>query len=107
MLANAELATIPVVDIRGGGPVRHATEGRTRAKELRDDCVTWLPRAVASTLPVMDALTRRWLRRSCSPYLAEISAIAQMLDYPGVWFLNGSYQWGCTACARDESGGPW
>ena len=35
---------IPVVDVREGGPVRHALDARTRARALRDDCVTWLPR---------------------------------------------------------------
>ncbi|MEA2873703.1 MAG: hypothetical protein QOH67_3679, partial [Hyphomicrobiales bacterium] len=27
-------------------------------------------------MPVFDAVTRRWLMRSCSPYLAEIAAIS-------------------------------
>ena len=53
------------------------------------------------------ALTRRWLQRSASPYVPEISAIAEALDYPGIWFLNGCYQWGCTALARDEDDAPW
>jgi hypothetical protein len=26
---------------------------------------------------------------------------------PGVWLLNGSYQWGCTTLAREENGVPW
>ena len=51
-------------------------------------------------------MTRRWLRGSRSPYLAEIEAIAATLGFPGVWFLNGSYEWGCTTHAREE-GAPW
>jgi hypothetical protein len=102
-----DLVTIPVVDIRGGGPISHAIDGRVRARALRDDCVRWLPRTAQVLLPGLDALARRWLRRSRSPYVKEIEAISEALDFPGIWFLNGSYQWGCTTVARDEGGVPW
>jgi hypothetical protein len=36
-----------------------------------------------------------------------VEAIAERLGYPGIWFLNGSYAWGCTAAARDEQSFPW
>jgi hypothetical protein len=58
-------------------------------------------------LPTIDSATRRWLQRSHSPYVGEIEAIAASLDHPGVWFLNGCYQWGCTSLARDQDGAPW
>ena len=103
----AALATIPITDVPAGGLVRYAIEGGERARALRDDCVTWLPRPAAWLLPAMDAATRRWLARSRSPYIAEVEAIAAALDLPGIWFLNGSYQWGCTALARDQGGAPW
>jgi hypothetical protein len=35
-----DLVSIPVVDVREGGAVRHATEGSARARALRDDCLT-------------------------------------------------------------------
>jgi hypothetical protein len=101
------LAPIPIVDIRDGGPVRHATEGRKRAQALRDECIKWLPRAAAGLLPAMDRVTRIWLQRSRSPYTAEIHAIAASLGFSGIWFLNGCYQWGCTALAREEGDTPW
>ncbi|MCC6890775.1 MAG: hypothetical protein IT536_19795 [Hyphomicrobiales bacterium] len=69
--------------------------------------MAWLPRAAAAALPALDAITRRWLRRSASPYVADIEAIASTLGIPGIWFLNGCYQWGCTALARDQDGVPW
>lgn len=103
----ADLDPIPLIDIRDGGPLRHACEGRDRALALRDDCLGWFPPAVAPLVPVMDRIARHWLRRSCSPYLAEVASIAAALRFPGVWFLNGSYQWGCTTLARDDMGGPW
>ncbi len=102
------LATIPVAEIAPGGQVQHAIDDRLRAQALRDGCLAWLPRAARVMLPAVDAVTRRWLERSASPYVAEIAAIAAALDYSGIWFLNGCYQWGCTALAREEDGGmPW
>ncbi|MGC2827688.1 MAG: hypothetical protein WA322_26245, partial [Pseudolabrys sp.] len=44
-----------------------------------------------------------WLLRSGSPYAAEVHAIAAELGFPGIWFLNGCYQWGCTALAREQN----
>jgi hypothetical protein len=101
-----ELPAIPVRDVRDGGPLRHAELARAQARALRDDCLSWLPAGARHLVPALDGLTRRWLRGSRSPYLAEIEAIAATLGFPGVWFLNGSYQWGCTTHAR-EAGAPW
>jgi hypothetical protein len=107
-LASIErLATIPVAEIEPGGQARHAIDGRARARSLRDECMAWLPRSARLMMPAIDALTRRWLTRSASPYVAEIAAIAAALDHSGIWFLNGCYQWGCTALAREEAGTPW
>ena len=93
--------------IREGGPVRHAIDERAWTRALGEDCVGWLPWPARALLPAMDALTRRWLRRSYSPYVGEVTAIAAALGFPGIWFLNGSYQWGCTTAARDEGSVPW
>jgi len=107
LASTARLATIPVATIAPGAQVRHAIDGRARAKMLRDGCLDWLPGAARLMLPAIDAMTRHWLMRSASPYVAEIAAIAAALDYSGIWFLNGCYQWGCTALVRDEEGVPW
>jgi hypothetical protein len=106
-MLDVTLPRIAVVDVRDGGPVRHAVEGRERGRALRDECVAWLPRPAAALLPAIDAVTRRWLRRSGSPYVAEVENIAAALPFPGIWFLNGCYQWGCTALAREQAGVPW
>ncbi len=105
--ATRSLLPIVVVDVRDGGPIRHACEGALRAQALREDCLAWFPAIAAPMVPMMDRLARRWLTRSCSPYVADIAAIAAALGFPGVWLLNGSYQWGCTALAREEGGVPW
>ena len=107
ILSPSSLASIPLVDIRDDGPIRHATEGRARAQALRDECIDWLPRVASDLLPALDFVTRRWLMRSRSPYAAEIRAIAAALGFPGIWFLNGCYQWGCTALAREQGDAPW
>jgi hypothetical protein len=104
---SADLVSIPIVDVREGGAVRHAIEGCARARALGEDCLAWLLPPARMLLPVMDQLSRRWLERSRSPYVADVKAIAAALGFPGIWFLNGSYQWCCTSLARDEDGVPW
>src|SRR5690606_21707315 len=69
--------------------------------------LSFFPSPVAAVLPMLDRLARRWLRRSLSPYVREIEDIAAALGFSGVWFLNGSYSWGCTTMIRDEEGDPW
>ena len=101
------LPSIPVVDVRDGGPVRHARDGRARALALRNTALAWFPRPVRSVVPVLDRVSQYWLARSQSPYVEEVRAIAGTLGFSGIWFLNGSYQWFCTALARDEGGAPW
>ena len=49
----ADLPSIPVVDVREGGTLRHAREGSVRARGLRDTCVAWFP-----------AMLGRWCRCS-------------------------------------------
>jgi hypothetical protein len=101
------MPAIPVADVRDGGPLRHAQECAARARTLRDDCLAFLPRAAGPFIPTLDGVARRWLTRSRSPYVPEIAQIAATLGFPGVWFLNGSYIWGCTSLAREEDGAPW
>ncbi|MGC1359033.1 MAG: hypothetical protein WA851_25180 [Xanthobacteraceae bacterium] len=103
----ASLPTIPVVDVRDGGPVRHAQMRPAQARALRDSCLRFFPRTALPLIPALDRLAHRSLQRSRSPYLAEIAAIAETLDFSGVWMLNASYQWGCTARACRQNGEPW
>jgi hypothetical protein len=100
------LPNIPLRDVRLGGPLRHATEANAQARALRDDCLSWFPAGARHLVPALDRMTKSWLGRSNSPYLDEIDSIAATLGFPGVWFLNGSYEWGCTTLAREE-GSPW
>jgi hypothetical protein len=101
------LTSIPIIDIRDGGTLRHAREGQARARALRDTCLDWFPGLSRPLLPLLDHFTKQWLVRSRAPYVAEVEAIAMLLGFPGIWFLNGSYQWCCTALAREEGAAPW
>jgi len=104
---NAPLPAIPLIDVRDGGPLRHARMRPAQARALRDACLQFFPRVAVPFIPAFDFLSHRSLRRSRSPYFAEIAAIADALDFSGVWLLNASYQWGCTARACQEDGVPW
>ena len=104
---TASPIVIPVVDVRNGGPVRHAREGHDRMLALRAASLAWFPRPLLWLLPFLDWMARRWLIRSKAPYVAEIELMAAGLGFPGVWFLNNSYQWCCTALARDGDRAPW
>ena len=107
MKISAALPSIPLVDVRDGGPVRHARESAARAVALRDECMAWFPTLAVWMTPLTDRLARRWLTRSASPYVSEIEQIAATLPIPGLWFLNSCYVWSCTALARAENGVPW
>ncbi|HWP25356.1 MAG TPA: hypothetical protein VNL39_03330 [Xanthobacteraceae bacterium] len=102
-----DLNIVPIVDAREGGAVRHAQECSVRAQSLRAELLGWFPFFLPPLLPLLDAVARRWLQRAGSPYVQEIAAIASVLGFPGVWFLNNSYQWTCTSLARSEDGAPW
>ena len=91
---NAPLPAIPLVDVRSGGPRRHALENPAKARALRDACLGSLPRAAHPLVPSFDRISQRWLARSRSPYVGEIAAIAEALDFSGVWLLNASMQLG-------------
>jgi hypothetical protein len=101
---TTSLAPIPVVDVREGGSLRLAREHSERALALCDAIIASLPPFIRPLIPTLDGIAGRWLMRSQSPYIDEVSAIADLLGLAGAWFLNGSYQWCCTALAREEEG---
>jgi hypothetical protein len=104
---SAHLPVIPIVDVRDGGPPRHARQSAEQARALRDACLDFFPRAAMPLIPALDQAARRWLAKSRSPYVAEIAQITAALDFSGIWLLNASYQWGCTARAFAQDGTPW
>ena len=57
------LQTIPVIDLRDGGPPRHARQSAEKARALRDACLGFFPRAALPLVPVLDSAARTWLPR--------------------------------------------
>src|SRR5262245_37777262 len=89
-------SAIPVIDVRDCGPAGHARLRRDEMLALRRDCFSLVPGPLRALIPALDRLSSGWLERSPSPYVAEIAAIADVAAVAGVWFVNASYEWGCT-----------
>ena len=66
------------LDLREGGPPAHAGQRREQALALRTACLDWLP-CGGLLARLADPLARWWLRRSASPLVGEIDAIARTL----------------------------
>lgn len=76
-----------------------------RALAVREACLGWLPLG-GLLARLADPVVRRWMRRSGTPYVDEIDAIARDLGRPGIWLLHGAYLFGCTALADEGPDGP-
>jgi hypothetical protein len=92
---HSRLPAIPVIDVRHGGPVAHARLRRQPMMALRDACFSTVP-GFRIAAPMLDRLSSALLARTPSPYLDEIAAIDGLVAGGGVWFVNASYEWGCT-----------
>jgi hypothetical protein len=90
------LPAIPFLDVRAGGPVEHARLRRHEMLALREACFSVVPAPLRGIVRPLDALSATWLKASPSPYVAEIEEISGIAGRPGVWFVNASYEWGCT-----------
>ena len=96
MTDNATKSKIPFLDIREDGPVGHARRSRGTMLALREACFSVIPRPLRPLAGPLDRISRAWLLRCPSPYVEEIAQIAAIAGHPGVWFVNSSYEWGCT-----------
>ena len=90
------LPPIPVLDVRNGGPVEHARLRRHAMLELREACFSVVPAPLRGVARPLDRISSAWLKGTPSPYVGEIAEIATVAGRPGVWFVNASYEWGCT-----------
>jgi hypothetical protein len=93
------LPPVPFIDVRDGGPLEHARVRRRAMEELRAACLEFFP-AARLWLPLADRIAKSWLQRSQSPYVSEVAAIAAVSGAPGVYLINTSYEWGCTAACH-------
>ena len=102
---DTALPGVPVLDVRDGGPVMHARRRAVQVAAVREACLGWLP-AGGLLARVGDPIVRWWTRRSGSPYVGDIDAIAGATPGRGTWFLHGAYLFGCTALADQGADGP-
>jgi hypothetical protein len=96
-IAPTLLPQIPIYDVGPNFPMELALRVGERAYDLLAMATAHVPRPV---LRLADRLARRWLVQNNSPYLAEITALAQRSREPGLYYLNVQYEWGCTTAAR-------
>ncbi len=97
MPAEAELPEIPVYDVGRDFPIELARRVGVRGYDLLEMATARTPKPV---LGLLDHLSRRWLVRNGSRYLAEIDALAVLSRAPGLYYLNVQYEWGCTTAIK-------
>lgn len=101
-MTDAVLPTIPLIDARRD-PLAAADPAAVRA--LRDHLFGRFSTAAGSVLPLVDRIARRWLARSATPFLPELDRIAAHTRIAGIYAINISYEYGCTALARSDAPG--
>lgn len=103
------LPSIPLIDIREGGPLALLDQRLDSCKELIRASTSFagaITRAASyAALPLGDHWSRAWLARSNNPYRAEIAGYVQRLDMSGVYALNLAYEWGCTSAVYQHADG--
>ena len=98
---------IPMFDLRNAGPAAHAAKNPRSVKRLRDACLRPAPGWALGLLRPVDAVERRWIARTGSPYGRDIAEIEASLGLAGVVAINMSYQYGCTTgVAPGRTGAP-
>lgn len=101
-MTKGVLPNIPVCDVGSDFPMAVAERIGSRALLLLEAATGHVSQR---TLRFADMLSRRWLERNRSPYLTEIEALANRAGRPGIYYLNVSYEWGCTTAARPSPDG--
>lgn len=96
------LPNILVCDVGPDFPIEVASQVGGRAYALLTAATSHVSQR---TLRIADAISRHWLRRNGSPYLSEIEVLAKGARRPGIYYLNTSYEWGCTTAARASTDG--
>jgi hypothetical protein len=99
---TAVLPEIPVLDAGIDWPFETVEREFERINALLDAGSGRVPKLA---MKIADAVSRRWLERSQQPYRAEIDRIAARIARPGAYFLNLSYEWGCTSSAGPSPDG--
>jgi hypothetical protein len=88
------LPTIPLVEIGDAGMVAIAETEPGRLSDIVNVAQAHYSRPV---LWAADQMSQMWLARNDNPYLEEIMVIADQVEQAGVYMLNMSFEWACTA----------
>ncbi len=96
------LPDIPLLDVGVDWPFETLERAFDHVTALLDAGSGRIPMRVVR---MADTLSRRWLARWHPSYLGEIDRIAARLGRPGAYFLNVSYEWGCTSSAGPSPDG--
>jgi len=93
--------SIPFVDLRGKTPIDLLRAYPDKAHDIiraSTNTYGFASRAASRlALPYADKKSHAWLKRNYNPYLYEIESFADILDTPGIYALNLSYEWACTS----------
>ncbi len=97
------MPTIPLVDIRSGGPLDLLNAHGSKAIELINASRNTFGLASymlsAPAFAIGDSTSKQWLEKTNNPYREEIDAMAQRLSISGIYALNMCYEWACTSGA--------
>jgi len=88
------LPEIPVLDVGVDWPFEILQGQLDRVNALLDESAGRIPKLA---LKIADAVSRRWLEQRHPLYLEEIDRISARIARPGAYFLNLSFEWGCTS----------
>ena len=97
------LVEIPLIDAREGGMagfVRSQKDKIQKLARLTRGQLGWFSRVVAPFVyPVMDTVSKWWLKKTKNPYYEEIKDTAKVVGEKGVYAHNVIYEWSCTTGA--------
>ena len=95
------LPQIPLLSVGSDWPFQTLEREFNRINAMLDEGSGRIP---TLAMKIADAVSRRWLERLDYPYLCEIDRISARVARPGAYFLNLSYEWGCTSWGKTIAG---
>lgn len=97
---SGSLPEIPIIDIGHDG--FHALVQR-HGRYLHDAIRIAKSEISGPLMLVADKMSKKWAAKTHIPYYDEIDRISNIAKTSGVWLLNLSYEWGCTAGIKPTS----
>lgn len=94
---------IPLIEAGGQGSLPALDAAPERLAEL---VASARRRYGPMAMRAADLASRRWLEKTANPYLGEIAGVAARIGEPGVYMLNLSYEWSCTAGVGPDPAAP-